>query len=165
VELRGNDRVLNQEIEGNNLQSVLVRRLQNYRTGGSSLLHLQPASSAHAPAVARFKAGKAVLRMRCRKIVAERLGRRKKCRVYDAADRVDAEIFRTRFAASGAIEPGHRVAAAGREWLAEDVLAAIWSGIGGGHVASSAMDATVSHPMVDTMKQRRTWGTRFISTT
>ena len=133
VKLGGNHSVLNQEIERDDLKRVLVRGFEDDRAAGASLLDFQPASSTDAPAIARLQAGEAVLRHRGGEIIAECFGRGQEWGVDDAADRVDAEVFRPGLAAAGAIKASHRVAAAGREGLAENVLAAVRIWIWGGH--------------------------------
>ena len=82
--------MLNQEIEGNDLQRVLVGGLKDDRTGRSGLLHLQPARGTDAPAVAGLEPRKAILRERRGKIVAERLGGGEERRIDNAANGVDA---------------------------------------------------------------------------
>ena len=54
MELGRDDGVLDKKLEGNDLERVLVSCFEDDGAGGSSLLNLQPAGSADAPAVARF---------------------------------------------------------------------------------------------------------------
>jgi hypothetical protein len=128
VELAGDDRVLDEELEWNDFEGVFVGGFEDDGTGGSSLLDLEPAGCADTPAVAGFEAGKTKLRHRSAEIVAESLGGFEKRSVDDAADGVDAVIVRTGLATTGAVEAGHRLATADVEGLAEDVLAAVFDG-------------------------------------
>jgi hypothetical protein len=89
VELVRNNGVLNEEFEGNDAKCVFVRRFENYGAGGSGLLHLQPASGAHAPAIAGLEAVEAILRHGRGEIVAKSLAGGEKGRIDDAADGVD----------------------------------------------------------------------------
>jgi hypothetical protein len=101
--------------------------------GSAGLLHLEPAGGAQAPAVAGFEARKAVLRHGGREVVAEGLGGFEEGGVDDAADGVDAEVVGAGLAAAGAVEAGHRLAAADAERLAKDVFAASFDGFSGRH--------------------------------
>jgi hypothetical protein len=139
VELAGDNGVLDQELEGNDLQSVLVGGFEDDGTGGSGALDLKPASGADTPAIARFEAGKAKLRHRRAEIVAESLGRFEERGIDDAADGVEAVVLRAGLAAAGAIEAGHGLAPADVEGLAEDVFAAVFDGFYGGHVGFSVL--------------------------
>jgi hypothetical protein len=133
VELAGDDRVLNEELEWDDFESVFVGGFENDGAGGSSLLDLEPAGRADAPAVAGFEAGKTKLRHRSAEVVAESLGGFEKRNVDYAADGVDAVIVGAGLAATGAVEAGHGLAAADVEGLAEDVLAAVFDGFDFGH--------------------------------
>ncbi len=124
VELGGDDSVLNEELEGDDLEGVLVGGFEDDGAGGSGLLDLQPAGGADAPAVSGFEAGEAVLGHGGGEIVAEGLGGGEERGVDDAADGVDAVVVGAGLAAAGAVEAGHGLAAAGVEGLAEDVFAA-----------------------------------------
>ena len=133
VELAGDDRVLDQELEGNDFEGVLVGGFEDDGAGCSGLLDLQPAGGADTPAVARFEAFKAKLRHGGAEVVAEGLGGFEEGRVDDAADGVDAVVVRAGLAAAGAVEAGHGLAAADVEGLAEDIFAAVFDGFYGGH--------------------------------
>ena len=125
--------MLNQQIEGDDLEGVLVGGFEDDRARSARLLDLQPASSTHTPAVTRLQARETVLQHRGGEVVAKSFRGGKERGVDDAADRVDAEIFRAGLATAGAIEAGHGIAAAGGERLPEDVLAAVWIWIDVGH--------------------------------
>ena len=135
VELAGDDRVLDQKLEWDDLEGVFVGGFEDDRAGGSSLLNLQPAGGTDAPAVAGFEAGETELGHGGAEIVAEGFGGFKEWSVYDAADSVDAVVVGTGLAATGAVEAGHRLAAADVERLTENVLAAVFDGFDGGHRA------------------------------
>src|SRR5579871_10826 len=104
------------------------------RAGCSGLLDLEPTRGANAPVVAGLEAGEAVLEHRGAKVVAESLGDAEELFVDDAADGVDAEVVRAGFAASGAVEAGHGLAATDVERLTEYVAAAGFDGFGNRHV-------------------------------
>jgi len=133
VELAGDDGVLDQKLERNDLEGVFVSGLEDDRAGGSGLLDLEPAGRADAPAVAGFEAGEAKLRQRGTEIVAQSLGGFKEWSVDDAADGVDAMVFGARLATARAVKTRHRLAAADVERLAEDVFTAVLDGFDGGH--------------------------------
>ena len=133
VELVGDDRVLDEELEGNDLEGVFVGGFEDDGAGGPSLLYLQPAGSTDAPAVSGFEAGETKLRHGSAEVVAEGLRGFEEGRVDDAADGVDAVIFGAGFAAAGAVETGHGLAAAGGEGLSEDIFPAGGSWFNGGH--------------------------------
>src|SRR5437868_11444933 len=95
VELVGNDGVLDEKLEGNDLEGVLVGGFEDDRAGGSGLLDLQPPGGTEAPAVAGFEAGEAELRHWCAEVVTEGLRGCEERSVDDAADSVDAVIFGT----------------------------------------------------------------------
>ena len=133
MKLAGDDGVLDEELEGDDLEGVLVGGFEDDGAGCSGLLDLQPAGGADAPAVAGFEAGEAVLGHGGGEIVAEGFGGGEEGRIDDAADGVDAVVVGAGLAAAGAVEAGHRGAAAGVEGLAEDVFAAGFEGFGGGH--------------------------------
>jgi hypothetical protein len=124
VELVGNHSVLDKQLEWYDLQRRLVGSFQNYRTGGSGLLHLEPTSGADAPSVTGLETRETVLRHGGREVIAEGLRGVEEDSIDDAANGVDAEVVRACFAAAGSIEAGHGVAAASGEGLAEDVVAA-----------------------------------------
>ena len=63
--------ILDQELEGDNLEGGLVGRFQDDGAGGSSLLDLEPAGSADTPAVAGLEAREAVLRHGSAEVVAK----------------------------------------------------------------------------------------------
>ena len=93
VELVGDDGVLDEELEGDDLQGGLVGGFEDDGAGGSGLLHLEPARGADTPAVAGLEAGKAILRHGGGEIVSKGLGGGEEGGVDDAADGVDALIF------------------------------------------------------------------------
>src|SRR5260370_19968765 len=133
VELTGDDGVLDQKFERNDLEGVFVGGFEDDRAGGSGLLDLQPAGGTDAPTVAGFEAGETELGHGGAEIVAEGFGGFKKWSVDDAADGVDTMVFGASLAAAGAVEAGHGLAAADVERLAEDVFAAVLDGFYGGH--------------------------------
>jgi hypothetical protein len=92
VKLAGDDGVLNEELEGDNLQRVLVGGFEDDGARGSSLLNLEPASGTDAPAIAGLQASKTVLRHGRAQVVAESLRRREERSIDDAADGVDAVV-------------------------------------------------------------------------
>ena len=122
MELRGDDGVLEQDIEGDDLQGVLMGGFEDDLAGGSGLLDLQPASGADAPTVAGLEAGKAPVRVRGAEIIAEGLRGGEEGRIDDAADGVLAAVFRAGVAAAVAVEAGEGLGAAGFERKAEDVF-------------------------------------------
>src|ERR1035441_6620545 len=107
VELVRDHGILDEQIEGDDLQRCLVRGFQHNSAGGSGFLHLQPAGGADAPAIAGFEALESVLRLRGGEVVAQRLRCRKKGLVNDTADGVYTEVVGAGFATSAAIEAGH----------------------------------------------------------
>ena len=133
VELAGDDGVLDQKLERNNLERVFVGGFENDRAGSSSSLNLEPAGGTDAPAVAGFEASETELRHGSAEIVAQSLGGFKEWSVDDAADGVNAMVFGAGLAAAGAVEAGHGLAAADVERLAENVFAAVFDGFDGGH--------------------------------
>jgi hypothetical protein len=133
VKLGGDNRVLNEELEGNDFEGVLVSGFEDDGAGRAGLLDLKPAGCADTPAVAGFEAGESVLRHWGAEVVAEGFGGFEEGRVDDTADGVDAVVIGASFAAAGAVEAGHGLAAADVEWLAEDVFATVFDGFYGGH--------------------------------
>jgi hypothetical protein len=133
VELAGDDGVLDQKLEGNDIEGVLVGGLEDDRAGGSGPLDLEPAGGADAPTVAGFEAGKTELRHGSAEIVAQRLGGFKEWGVDDAADGMDAIVFGPRLATARAVKARHGFAAADVERLAENVFSAILDGFDTGH--------------------------------
>ena len=105
--------ILDQKFERDNLEGGLVGRFEDDGAGGSSLLDLEPASSADTPAVAGLEAREAVLGHGRAEVVAKGLGGGKEGGVDEAADGVDAEVVGSGLAAAGAVEAGHGFAAAG----------------------------------------------------
>jgi hypothetical protein len=137
VELAGDDGVLDEELEGDNLEGVLVGGFEDDGAGGSGLLDLEPAGGADTPAISGFEAGKSELRHRGAEVVAQGFGGIEEGRVDDAADGVDTVIVGTGLAAAGAVEAGHGIAAADVQGLAEDVLATIFDRFDGRHSGRS----------------------------
>jgi len=133
VELAGDDRVLDQELEWDDLECVFVGGFEDDRARGSSLLNLQPAGGTDAPAVAGLEAGETELGHGGTEVVAQGLGGFKEWSVNDAADGVDAMVFGARLAAPRAVKARHGFAAADVEGLAQDVFAAVFDGFNGGH--------------------------------
>lgn len=118
----GNHGVLQQDFEGDDLEGRLVRCFKNDRAGGASALHLKPARGADTPVVAGLEAGEAVLWHGCGEIVAQLGGDGEKVRCDDAADGMNAEVFRAGAATAVAVEAGHGLASTGFKRLAEDIL-------------------------------------------
>jgi hypothetical protein len=133
VELVGDDCVLNEEFEGNDLQGVLVGGFEDDGAGSAGLLNLKPARRADAPAVAWLQTSEAELRHGGAEIVAERLGGSQEGLVDQAADRVDTVVFGAGLAAAGTVEAGHGFAATDIEGLAKNIFAAVFDGFYGGH--------------------------------
>jgi hypothetical protein len=133
VELAGDDGVLNEEFEGNNLEGVLVGGFEDDGACGSGLLDLKPAGGTDTPAISGFEASKSELRHGGAEVVAESLGGFEERRIDDAADRVDSVIVGTGLAAASAVETGHGLAAADVQGLAEDVFTAVFDGFDDGH--------------------------------
>jgi hypothetical protein len=100
-----------------------MRRLQHHRTRCPCLLHLQPPRRAHAPTVSRLQSRKPILRHRRRQIVPQRLRRRQKSLIHNAADRMQTQVFRARIAAAVAVKTRHRLAPTRRQRLTQDVPA------------------------------------------
>src|SRR5437763_13509589 len=107
VKLVGDDRVLDQKLERNDLESILMRGLENDRAGGAGLLHLEPAGGTDAPAVAGFQAREAELGHGGAEIISERLRGREERRVDNAADSVDAVVFNAGLTAARAVKTCH----------------------------------------------------------
>jgi len=118
VELAGDDGVLDQKLERNDLEGVFVGGFEDDGAGGAGLLDLQPAGSTDAPAVAGFEASETELRHGGAEIVAQSLGRFKEWSVDDAADGVDAVVVGASLATARAIKTRHGFAAADVEGLA-----------------------------------------------
>jgi hypothetical protein len=133
VELAGDDGVLDQKLERNDLEGVFVGGFKHDGAGGPGSLDLEPAGSTDAPAVAWFEAGEAKLGHGGAEVVAQGLGGCKEWSVDEAADGVDAVVVRARLAAACAVKARHGFAAADVERLAENVFAAILDGFDGGH--------------------------------
>lgn len=133
VKLVGNDRVLDQKLEGNDLEGVLVGGLEDDRAGGSRLLDLQPARGTDTPAVAGFETGETELRHGGAEVVAQGLGGGEKRSIDDTADGMNAMILGARLATARAVEACHRLAATDVERLAQDVFAAVFDGFNGWH--------------------------------
>jgi hypothetical protein len=133
MELVGDDSVLDEKLEGDNLESVLMGGFEDDRAGRSGLLDLEPAGGTDAPAIARPEAGKTELGHGGAEVVAQRLGGCEERCVDDAADGVDAVVFRACLAAARAVKARHGLTAADVERLAEDVFAAVLDRFYGGH--------------------------------
>jgi hypothetical protein len=133
VELVWDDRVLDQKLEGNDLEGVFVGGFEDDRAGGSGLLDLQPASGTDAPPIAGLESCETELGHGGAEVVAQGLGGCKEWSVDEAADGVDAVVVRARLAAACAVKARHGFAAADVERLAENVFAAILDGFDGGH--------------------------------
>jgi hypothetical protein len=133
VELAGDDGVLDQKFERNNPEGVFVGGFEDDGAGGSGLSDLQPAGGTDAPAVTGLETGETKLRHGGAEVVPESFGSFEEALVDDAADGVNAVVFRAGFAAASAIEAGHGLAAAGVERLAQNVFAAVFGGFDGGH--------------------------------
>jgi hypothetical protein len=133
VELAGDDGVLDEELEGNDLEGVLVSGFEDDGAGSASLLNLKPAGGADTPAVSGFEASEAELRHGGAEVVAEGFRGFEEGRIYDAADRVDSVIVGAGFATAGAVEAGHRLTTTDVEGLAENVFATVFDGLDGGH--------------------------------
>ena len=153
MELVGDDGVLDEEFEGNDVEGRLVGGFEDDGTCGAGLLDLQPARGADAPTVPRLEAGEAILRHGGGEVVAEGLRRGEKRLVDDAANGMHAKVFGAGLAASGAVESGHGGAATGGEGLAEDVLAA---GFGfGGQRSGYKLKAIGSHGYGEDIRTNR----------
>src|SRR5690349_19425155 len=81
------------------------------RRSYSSIESLFPSGHANAPAVARFKPGKAPGRMWCDQIVAHQHRVIEKLTGYLGADCMQSGIFRSSPAITIAIKPGQRISA------------------------------------------------------
>src|SRR5580700_6700276 len=86
VELAWDYGVLDEELEGDDLEGGFVGGFEDDGAGGSGLLDLEPAGGADAPAVARFQAVEAELWHGGGEVVAESFGGFEERGVYDAAD-------------------------------------------------------------------------------
>jgi hypothetical protein len=147
VELRGDDRVLDEEFEGDDFEGVLVSGFEDDRAGGSGSLDGKPTVRADTPAVAGFETVEAVLRHWSGKVVTEGLGGGQERGVDDAADGVDAVIVRAGVATAVAVEAGRgvsRLAAADFEGLAEDVAGGGFDGFYGRHRELSVLGCQFS---------------------
>jgi hypothetical protein len=113
VELGGDDGVLNEELEGDDTESVLMGGLEEDRAGCAGLLDLKPTGGTDAPAIAWSESGEAILRHGGAEVIAEGFGGFEEGLVDDAADGVDTVVVGAGFAATGAIEAGHGLATAG----------------------------------------------------
>jgi hypothetical protein len=147
VESGGDNGVLDEEVKGDDFESVLVGGFEEDGAGCSGLLDCEPAGGADAPAVSGFEAGESVLRHGSGEIVAEGFGGGEEGGVDDAADGVDAVVIGAGVAASVAVEAGRRVsglAAAGFERAAENVAGGILDGFYGGHKELSVLSCQFS---------------------
>jgi hypothetical protein len=133
LKLVWDDGVLDQKLEGDDLEGVFVGGFEDDRAGGSGLLDLQPTGGTDAPAIAGLESGESELGHRSAEVVAQSPGGCKKGSVDDAADGVDAVVFGSRFTTAGAVKAGHGFAATDVERLAEDVFAAVLDGFDGRH--------------------------------
>src|SRR5579871_388270 len=102
------DRVSLQIRERTIFERRFVGGAQHDTRGLSRVKRLLPARRAQAPAIAFLQSGKAECGHRRRKIVAARLREGEKRFCHDDADRVAANIFRTRVAAAVAKKSGER---------------------------------------------------------
>jgi hypothetical protein len=137
MELAGDDSVLDEQLEGNDLEGVLVGGFEDDGACGASLLNLKPAGGANTPAISGFESSEAELRHGGAEVVAECFRGFEEWLVYDAADGVNSVIVRAGLAAAGAVEAGHGLTAADIQGLAKDVLATILDRFDGGHSGRS----------------------------
>jgi hypothetical protein len=122
VQSFGDDGVLEEGFEGNDLKCGLVGGFEDDRAGSSGLDYLQPAGGADAPLVAGVEAGEPVLWHGGGEVVAQASRDGEELFGDDAANSMNAEVVRTGVAAAVTIEAGERVEAAGFQGLAEHVL-------------------------------------------
>jgi hypothetical protein len=133
MELAGDDGVLDEEFERNNLEGVLVGGFKDDGAGSACLLNLKPACGTDTPAVTGFESSEAVMRHGGAEVVAENLRRREEGSVDDATDGVDTVVVGAGLTTAGAVEARHGLAATDVEGLAEDVFATVFDGFDGGH--------------------------------
>jgi hypothetical protein len=133
MELAGDDSVLDEQLEGNDLEGVLMGGFEDDGACGASLLNLKPAGGADTPAISGFEASEAELRHGGAEVVAESFRGFEEWLVYDAADGVDSVIVGAGLAAAGAVEAGHGLAATDVEGLAKDVFTTVFDRLDGGH--------------------------------
>ena len=137
MKLAGYDSVLDKQLEGNDLEGVLVGRFEDDGACGASLLNLKPAGGADTPTISGFEASEAELRHRRAEVVAEGFRGFEEWLVYDATDGVNSVIVGAGLAAAGAVEACHGLAATDIKGLAKDILTTVFDGLDGGHAGRS----------------------------
>ena len=95
--------------KANNFKCCLVRCREHHAWGGARLECLPPTRRTKAPTIAWVEARKSKLRTRRRKVVSARFGESQELCGYFDTHGVNADVFRTSFAAAGAEKTGHRV--------------------------------------------------------
>jgi hypothetical protein len=133
MKLAGYDSVLDEQLEGNDLEGVLVGGFEDDGACGTSLLNLKPAGGTDTPAISGFETSKAELWHGSAEVVAEGFRGFEEWLVYDAADSVNSVIVGASLAAAGAVEAGHGFTAADVEGLAKNVFTTVFDGLDGGH--------------------------------
>jgi hypothetical protein len=133
VELVGDDRILDEQFKGNDLERVLVGSLKDDGARCTSLLHLKPARGTDAPAVAGFQPCEAMMWHGSTEVVTESLGRGEEGGINDTTDGVNTMVVGASLAATRPVEAGHGLATADVERLAENIFASIFDGFNGGH--------------------------------
>jgi Peptide methionine sulfoxide reductase len=103
------------------LERGLMRRRENDPWRAPRHEGFTPPRGAKAPAVSGLEAGKAVLRARCREIVAPRLGEGEELFSHLDADGMQAQIFGAGMTTARAIKASERALRASRKRFTEDV--------------------------------------------
>ena len=114
--------------KANNFKCCLVSCREHHAWRGARLECLLPTRRTKAPTIAWVEPRKSKLRTRRRKVVAARFGESQELCGYFDTHGVNADIFRTSFAAAGAEKTGRRVERANLDWLTEDVALLIGHG-------------------------------------
>ena len=86
-------RVLLEEFEGDNLESLVAGCRQHDPGGTARLESLQPTGRTEAPAIPRYKPRETVFRPRCYQVIASLYGERKKRLSHHCTDRMRTGVL------------------------------------------------------------------------
>ena len=113
--------VLLQQLERNDFERTLVCACEHHGRGDVAFQQFEPASSAYAPAVARFETRKSKLRAGRGKVVSHQLAVLEKSFSHLDAHGVAADVFLACIAMSVAEKPGERRVGTGSQRTAENI--------------------------------------------
>src|SRR5450755_2620573 len=116
--------MLLEDVKRDDVQRAFVRRSEHHERGGTVDMGSQPVGRRHAPAIPGHQAGELELRHCSGEIVSDLPLVLQELRCHHHADRVAAEILRTRVAAAVTIEARYRVGATPLQWPPEHVTVA-----------------------------------------